>query len=84
VVNGFLGKGEMSQESSYDRLTDREKQILKLVAEGHTHKEIADMLNISAKTVIVHQTNVFEKLGFNNRSELIKYAISHGIIKIDK
>jgi len=83
VVDGYLGKGGMTQESSYDSLTDREKQVLKLVAEGHTHKEIADMLNISAKTVIVHQTNMFEKLGFSNRSELIKYAISHGIIKID-
>jgi len=84
VVDGYLGKGGMTQESSYDSLTDREKQVLKLVAEGHTHKEIADMLNISAKTVIVHQTNIFEKLGFSNRSELIKYTISHGIIKIDK
>jgi two-component system response regulator NreC len=42
------------------------------------------MLNISAKTVIVHQTNILDKLGLSNRSELIKYAISHGVIKIDQ
>jgi DNA-binding CsgD family transcriptional regulator len=58
--------------------------MLKLIAEGHTHKEIGDMLNISAKTVIVHQTHILEKLGLSSRSELIKYAISHGIIKIDQ
>jgi DNA-binding NarL/FixJ family response regulator len=84
VVDGFLGKGGMNAENSYDKLTDREKQVLKLVAEGYTHKEIADMLDISPKTVMVHQTNICEKLGLSNRSEIIKYAISHGIIKIDR
>jgi len=83
VVDSLFGKGNMTQEGSYESLTDREKQMLKLIAEGHTHKEIGDMLNISAKTVIVHQTNILEKLGLSNRSELIKYAISHGVIKIE-
>lgn len=84
VVDSLLGKGDMTRDGSYENLTDREKQLLKLIAEGHTHKEIGDMLNISAKTVIVHQTHILDKLGLSSRAELIKYAVSHGIIRIDK
>jgi DNA-binding NarL/FixJ family response regulator len=81
VVDGYLGKDMPGAENIYDTLTDREKQVLKLIAEGHAHKEVADMLKISAKTVIVHQTNIFDKLGIGNRSELIRFALSKGIIK---
>lgn len=80
VVDGYLSKDTNQTEDIYDTLTDREKQVLKLVAEGYSHKEIGDMLKISPKTVIVHQTNTFEKLGFSNRSELIKFALARGII----
>lgn len=85
VVDGYLGiqKGEL-QEDAYDLLTDREKQVLKLVAEGHTHKEAADVLNISVKTVIAHQTNISEKLKIHSRAGLIKFAIQKGIIQIDR
>jgi two-component system response regulator NreC len=84
VVDGYLGiqKGE-PQEDPYDQLTDREKQVLKLIAEGHTHKEAADILNISVKTVIAHQTNISEKLKIHSRAGLIKFAIQKGIIQID-
>lgn len=84
VVDGYLGiqKGEL-REDSYDLLTDREKQVLKLIAEGHTHKEAADVLNISVKTVIAHQTNISEKLKIHSRAGLIKFAIQKGIIQID-
>mgnify|MGYP001558468527 FL=1 len=81
VIDGYLGKKEITVEEPYERLTDREKQVLKLIAEGHTHKEIADMLNISAKTVIAHQTNLTEKLGISSRSALIRFALQKGIIK---
>jgi two-component system response regulator NreC len=83
VVDGYLGilKGE-PQEDPYDSLTDREKQVLKLIAEGHTHKEAADILNISVKTVIAHQTNISEKLKIHSRAGLIKFAIQKGIIQI--
>lgn len=81
VVNSYLGKEGMPAEDGYDGLTDREKQVLKLIAEGHSHKEAADMLKISTKTVVVHQTNILEKLGLSNRSELIRYALSRGIIQ---
>jgi two-component system response regulator NreC len=83
VVDGYLGitKGEPA-EDPYDSLTDREKQVLKLIAEGHTHKEAADILNISVKTVIAHQTNISEKLKIHSRAGLIKFAIAKGIIQL--
>ena len=84
VVAGYLqGEKQADAENPYGKLSDREKQVLKLVAEGHTHKEVADMLTISAKTVIAHQTNIGEKLGIHTRAGLIKFAIQKGIIKID-
>jgi len=84
VVAGYLRRGkQVIVKDPYEKLTDREKQVLKLVAEGHTHKEIAELLNISVKTVIAHQTNISEKLDMHTKSDLIKFAIQKGIIKID-
>jgi DNA-binding NarL/FixJ family response regulator len=84
VVAGYLqGDREVCTGNPYDKLSDREKQVLKLVAEGHTHKEVADMLAISVKTVMAHQTNIGEKLGIHTRAGFIKFAIQKGIIKID-
>ncbi len=84
VVAGYLNTNKKpDQDDVYEKLTDREKQVLKLVAEGYTHKEVADMLNISVKTVIAHQTNISEKLDIHARAGLIKFAIQRGIIKID-
>jgi DNA-binding NarL/FixJ family response regulator len=84
VVAGYLSKDrEAAMEDPYEKLTDREKQVLKLIAEGYTHKEVGDMLNISTKTVIAHQTNISEKLGINSRAGLIKFAIQRGIIKLE-
>lgn len=84
VIDGYLGKGsEMEVEDPYEKLTDREKQVLKLIAEGLSHKEIASKLDISVKTVIAHQTNISEKTDLHSRAALIKFAISKGIIKLD-
>jgi len=84
VVAGYLGKDkEEAMQDPYEKLTDREKQVLKLIAEGYTHKEIGDMLTISTKTVIAHQTNISEKLGINSRAGFIKFAIQRGIIRIE-
>jgi DNA-binding NarL/FixJ family response regulator len=85
VVSRYLHGNKKADEAEepYEKLTDREKQVLKLVAEGYTHKEVADMLNISVKTVIAHQTNIGEKIGIHSRAGLIKFAIQKGIIKID-
>jgi DNA-binding NarL/FixJ family response regulator len=67
----------------YDRLTTREREVLKLIAEGHTSQEIAGMLVISLKTVLGHRTKIMEKLDIHNRTKLIKYAMRKGIISID-
>lgn len=83
VVSGYLCKDKKDAEPDlYERLTEREKQVLKLIAEGHSHKEIAGLLGISAKTAIAHQTNISEKLDLHTRAALIKFAIAKGIIKI--
>jgi len=84
VISGYLGNSsKLSVEDPYEKLTDREKQVLKLIAEGHSHKEVANLLDISAKTVIAHQTNISEKLDLHSRAALIKFAITKGIIKLD-
>ncbi|MGO9612823.1 MAG: response regulator transcription factor [Dissulfurispiraceae bacterium] len=84
LVESYLGKRkEISEENLYEKLTDREKQVLKLIAEGYSHKEVANLLNISAKTVIAHQTNISEKLNIHSRTALVKFAISKGIIKLE-
>jgi DNA-binding NarL/FixJ family response regulator len=62
-------------------LTPRESEIVKLVAEGYSSKEIADMLVISIKTVERHRANVLEKLGLRDRVALTRYAIRHGLIE---
>ena len=68
---------------SYDQLTPREREILKLIAEGHTGREIAEMLFISLKTVMGHRAKIMEKLGLHNRTELIKYAMRKGVLSLD-
>lgn len=84
VVKGFLEQPDVAEsEILYDSLSDREKQVLKLVAEGHTSRQIADVLSLSIKTVMTHRLNLMEKLAIHNRAELIKYAIRKGLIQLD-
>jgi len=64
----------------YEQLTDREKEVLKLVAEGYTAREIADMLFVSPKTVEWYKTSLMNKLNIHNRTDLIKFAIRKRII----
>jgi two-component system, NarL family, response regulator NreC len=67
----------------YEALTDREKQVLKLVAEGLANKEVAEALGISVKTAMTHREHVMEKLGLHNRTELMRFAIKKGVIRVD-
>lgn len=66
----------------WETLTDREKQVLHLVAEGKSNKEVAELLEISVKTAMSHRERVMEKLNLHGRTELIKFALSHGIIRL--
>lgn len=83
VITGFLSGPPPVDGGAYESLTDREKQVFKLVAEGFTNREIAESLGISVKTAMGHRTNVMQKLGFHNRTELVKYAIQKGVIRVE-
>ena len=70
-------------EEPYDRLGSREREILKLIADGHTNREIAATLFITVKTVLGHRTKIMKKLDIHNHTELIKYAIRKGLVSMD-
>jgi DNA-binding NarL/FixJ family response regulator len=74
------GRSIEDTEDDYDRLTPREKQVFKLLAEGKTSREIAEYLTISLKTAMTHRTNLMEKLNLHSRAELIRYAIRKKVI----
>jgi DNA-binding NarL/FixJ family response regulator len=69
-------------QDPYEQLTNREREVFKLVAEGHTTQEIAAMLVLSPKTVERHKTNLMSKLDIHNRTELVKFALRKGIIRV--
>ena len=72
------------QRQQTNLLSDREIEVLSLVAQGHINKEIADMLNISLPTVVSHRKNITEKLGMKSISALTIYAVMHGYVDINK
>lgn len=82
VMDGYVTKSAAEMDDPLDTLTERELQVLKLLAEGYIHKDVGEILNISAKTVITHQTHISEKLGIRSRAGLIKYAVRRNIIKV--
>lgn len=71
-----------SADDLYESLTDREKQVLKLVAEGNSNKEVAQLLGISVKTAMSHREHVMEKLALHSRTDLIKFALKQGVIRL--
>lgn len=84
VIKSYVSQpGVDHEETSYSRLSDREKQVLKLIAEGYTNQRIADELCLSIKTVMAHRTNLMEKLSIHNRTDLVKFAIRRGVVRAD-
>lgn len=81
VVKQYV-KGAKSTATGYERLSDREREVLKLLADGLALKEIAVKLVLSVKTVDAHKTNLMRKLDLHDRSELIKYAIQRKLIRL--
>jgi DNA-binding NarL/FixJ family response regulator len=77
VVDAYVGKSELPK----DPLTDRERQVLQLVAEGKTTKEVADVLGLSVKTADSHRTRIMQKLEIHETASLVRYAIRRGVIK---
>jgi DNA-binding NarL/FixJ family response regulator len=80
LVRDYVERGRPGA-AEFDVLTPRELQVLKLIAEAHTSKEIAKELVISVKTVERHRQNILEKLGMSDRVELTRYAIRRGLIQ---
>jgi len=80
LVRDYVERGGRGEEE-FDVLTPRELEVLKLIAEANTSKEIADKLFISIKTVDRHRQNILEKLGMRDRVELTRYAIRRGLIQ---
>ncbi|MCU7932620.1 MAG: response regulator transcription factor [Candidatus Thiodiazotropha sp. (ex Codakia rugifera)] len=82
VVNSYLNTNNINQEpvTRWDTVTQRERQILKLIAEGHTNKSMAEYLCISVKTVEKHRANLMKKLDLHSVSALTTYALEKGII----
>jgi two-component system response regulator NreC len=84
LVTDYLRRmGEGSDEGSYQELTDREREVLKLIAEGYTNPEIANLLNISVKTVQAHRSHIMEKLNLHRPAALVRYAIRKGLVEAD-
>jgi DNA-binding NarL/FixJ family response regulator len=75
LIREFLERGEQPE------LTPREQEVVKLIAEAHTNKEIAEILHLSEKTVETHRGNVLQKLGMRDRVELVRYAIRQGLVE---
>ncbi len=84
LVSDYLKQvQEGSERDSYDDLTDRERQVLTLIAEDATNQGVANDLDISVKTVERHRENIMRKLNLHTRTELVKYAIRKGMISLD-
>jgi DNA-binding NarL/FixJ family response regulator len=79
-VRRVRGEGE---GTGGEPLTAREREVLKLIAEGNTNQEIADALHLSRKTVESHRANIMRKLDLHDVTELVKYALRTGLIKLD-
>ena len=81
LVRDYLGRVERGELTPGDVLTPRETEVVKLIAEGHTSREIGEILSISANTVERHRSNVLEKLDLRDRVALTLYAVRRGLIE---
>ncbi|HMQ51890.1 MAG TPA: response regulator transcription factor [Anaerolineae bacterium] len=85
VLNDFVAnRARSSGLSAFEQLSSREREILKLIAEGHTNKSIAETMHLSAKTVEKHRASLMTKLEVDNLANLIRVAIKHGLIFLDE
>lgn len=80
VIEGYLEGRRPKSKSSWDTLTQREREVLKMIAEGHKNKEIAEHLCISSKTVEKHRANLMQKLNLHSAASLTTYAVEKGLV----
>jgi two-component system response regulator NreC len=84
IIQEYIRQAEaMAEKDSYDKLTNREREVLQLIAEGRSNREIAGLLHISVKTVETHRANLMDKLDIHSTAELTQYAIQKGMISTD-
>ncbi len=81
IVQGFLGKTTPNKRDGTG-LTPKEKEVLQLIAEGYSSKDIAKTFNLSLNTVHVHRNNIMKKLGIHKQAELVRYALKEGIAQL--
>lgn len=82
VIQGYIsGRKTLKKTNSWDTVTQREREVLKLLAEGHTNKEIGELLHISVKTVEKHRANLIGKLDLHNVAQLTTFAIEKGLVE---
>jgi two-component system response regulator NreC len=87
MLDDYLRRADAGMEKEKDalsRLSEREKEVLKLIAEGKTGREIANLLYLSPNTVERHRANIMDKLSLHNRAELIKFAIRKGLVTLEE
>jgi two-component system response regulator NreC len=82
LIDAYLHCECAKRLDSYERLTNREREILILVAEGYTNPQIAEMLHVSPKTVDGHRTSLMSKLDLHDRTEVVKYALRRQLIEL--
>lgn len=81
VIAEYIRQAQLTGErDGYDRLTSREREVLQLIAEGHSNREIAGLLHVSVKTVEAHRAHLMEKLDIHSTAQLTRYAICRGVI----
>jgi two-component system nitrate/nitrite response regulator NarL len=80
LVNNFLGLNSTSSDHRTSPLSDREEQVAKLIGDGVSSKEIAEILSISEKTVSKHRSNIFKKLDIKNTAQLVRYVLDHDLV----
>jgi len=84
LIDAYLRKMETGKtETPFDLLTDREREVLQLIAEGYTNREVAKSLFISVKTVEAHRAHIMQKLNIHEIAKLVKYAIQKGLVDLN-
>jgi DNA-binding NarL/FixJ family response regulator len=83
LIATATGDGATEKKSAFSALTQREREVLQLLSEGKTTKQIANILHISPKTVEVHRLNIMNKLDIDNVAQLTKYAIQEGLTQVE-
>jgi two-component system response regulator NreC len=83
LVTAFVERGESPAADVYDTLTDREREVLHLMAEGHPNTDVGARLFISPRTVETHRANVMRKLGLRTQTDIVRYALRRGILPPD-